>query len=320
MAYDAATGAQKWQTFTIAEEPSPRGRNAAGTQNYGPSGAPIWNSPAIDAKRNQLTIGTGENYSSPADGGSDAIFAMDLQTGAINWIFQATAGDAWNTACGDGDRTNCPAEDGPDFDFGAGTMLVQDTRGRDYVVAGQKSGMVHALDPDSGQLIWQTKVGRGGIHAGVYFGMAAVDGRAIVPISDTPDGRQYAEPARPGMYALDVSSGEYLWQTPAKNVCRPEQRYCNPGYGAAITTTQELVIAGSIDGHLRMFDVANGTVVWDFDANREFASVGGNAARGGAFGGGSAPLAYKGQFIVNSGYGFAGKMPGNALLVFDVKK
>jgi polyvinyl alcohol dehydrogenase (cytochrome) len=319
VAYDARTGEQKWQTFTVAEVPSPRGLNSAGTQNYGPSGAPIWNSPAIDAKRGQLTVGSGENYSSPADGGSDAIFALDLLTGGVNWVFQATVGDAWNTACGEGDRTNCPVEDGPDFDFGAGTLLARDDNGREYVVGGQKSGMVHALDPDTGELIWQTKVGRGGVHAGVYFGLAATQGRVIVPISDTPDGRTYAEPARPGMYALDLRNGEYVWQTPANNVCRDDQRYCNPGYGAAITTTPEIVIAGSIDGHLRMFDVETGKVLWDFDAAKDFPSVGGGTAQGGSFGGGSAPLVYNGQLIVNSGYGFSGKMPGNALLVFEVE-
>lgn len=318
VAYDAHSGAKKWQTFTVVEEPSAQGRNASGTQNYGPSGAPIWNSPAIDVERGQLTIGTGENYSSPADGGSDAIIAMDLVTGEINWVFQATVGDAWNTACGDGDRTNCPAEDGPDFDFGAGTMLARGSNGEDYVVGGQKSGVVHALDPDTGTLRWQTKVGRGGVHAGVYFGMAVTGDKVMVPISDTPDGRTYTEPARPGLYALDLRNGEYVWRAPADNVCRPNQRYCNPGYGAAITTTPELVIAGSIDGHLRMFDVQTGRVLWDFDAVREFPTVGGNTATGGSFGGGSAPLVDQGQLIVNSGYGFSGKMPGNALLVFEV--
>jgi polyvinyl alcohol dehydrogenase (cytochrome) len=318
VAYDARTGAQRWQTFTIAEEASPRGINAAGTQNYGPSGAPVWNSPAIDTRRAQLTVGTGENYSSPADGASDAIFALDLATGKVNWVYQATANDAWNTACGLGDRTNCPAEDGPDFDFGAGTLLAQDEDGRDYVIGGQKSGVVHAVDPDTGKLLWQTKVGRGGVHAGVYFGMAAHAGRLFVPISDTPDGREYPEPARPGMYALDLKSGEFLWRAPAENICRNDQKYCHPGYGGAITVTPELLIAGSIDGHLRMFDPLTGKVLWDMDTDIDFPAVGNGTAQGGSFGGGSAPLAYKGQLIVNSGYGFSGKMPGNALLVFEV--
>ncbi|MGI9327914.1 MAG: PQQ-binding-like beta-propeller repeat protein [Pseudomonadales bacterium] len=318
VAYEANTGEQMWQAFTIPEEPKPQQVNAKGTQNYGPSGAPIWNTPAIDVARNQLTIGTGENYSSPASGESDAIIAFDLDSGKTNWIFQATAGDAWNVACGLTKGANCPQEDGPDFDFGAGTILATDSAGRDYIIAGQKSGVVHAIDPNTGKRIWQRKVGRGGVHAGVYFGMAVQGDRVFVPISDTPDGREYDEPARPGLYALDLKTGEYLWQAPSENICRAEQKFCNPGYAGAITATPELVIAGSIDGHLRMFDAATGKILWDYDTAIEFDAIGGGKAMGGSFGGGSAPVAHNGQLIVNSGYGFALKMPGNALLVFEV--
>ena len=318
VAYDARTGEVRWQAFTVAEEPRLQGVNAAGTQNYGPSGAPIWNSPAIDVERSQLLVGTGENYSSPAEGGSDAIFAFDLATGEVNWVFQATAGDAWNMACGPGDRTNCPVEDGPDYDFGAGTVVTQDADGRDLVVAGQKSGMVHALDAGTGKPVWQTKVGRGGIHGGVYFGLAAGGGRLFVPISDTDDGREYPEPARPGLYALDLRNGEYLWKVPAPEVCRDDQQFCQAGYSQAITATPELVFAGGNDGYMRVFDAASGELLWELDTARDFPAVGGVTAQGGAFGGAAAPVAYQGKLILSSGYGFAGKMPGNALLVFEV--
>jgi polyvinyl alcohol dehydrogenase (cytochrome) len=147
--------------------------------------------------------------------------------------------------------------------------------------------------------------------------MAVQGDRLFVPISDTPDGREYAEDPRPGMYALDLRTGEYLWQAPSANICRDEQTFCQPGYAGAITATPDLVIAGSIDGHLRVFDAGTGEVLWDFDTAIEFNDVSGATARGGSFGGGAAPLAYKGQLIVNSGYGFALKMPGNALLVFE---
>ena len=54
VALDAASGAQIWKTYTIAEEPRPTRKNRIGTQLWGPSGAPIWSSPAVDVKRNAL--------------------------------------------------------------------------------------------------------------------------------------------------------------------------------------------------------------------------------------------------------------------------
>lgn len=317
VAYEATTGKQLWKSFTIPTEPIPQGRNSIGTQNWGPSGAPVWNSPAIDAKRQQLIVGTGENYSSPASGESDALIAFDLESGDINWVFQATEGDAWNVACGEVTGPNCPEENGPDFDFGAGSIVATDTNGRDYILGGQKSGVVHAVSPDTGELIWQTKVGRGGVHAGVYFGMAVQGDRVFVPISDTPDGRDYDEPRQPGMNALNLKTGDFVWRVPAEDVCRDDQMFCQPGYAAAITVTEELVLAGSNDGHFRIYDTDTGDKLWDFDTAVEFPSVDGSIARGGGFGGGAAPLAYQGKLILNSGYGFALKMPGNALLVFE---
>ena len=147
--------------------------------------------------------------------------------------------------------------------------------------------------------------------------MAAAGGRLFVPISDTDDGREYPEPARPGLYALDLRNGEYLWKVPAADVCRDDQEFCQRGYSQAITATPELVFAGGNDGYMRVFDASSGDLLWELDTARDFPALGGVTAQGGAFGGGAAPLAYQGDLILSSGYGFAGKMPGNALLVFE---
>ena len=45
------------------------------------------------------------------------------------------------------DRENCPKEDGPDYDYGSSPILVALPDGRDLLLAGQKSGIVYALDP-----------------------------------------------------------------------------------------------------------------------------------------------------------------------------
>ena len=317
VALDAADGKPLWQTY-MTDLPVPQGVNSVGTKRFGPSGIALWNSPAIDAKRDRLYIGTGDNYSTPTSPYSDAILALDLKTGRVAWSYQAVEKDAWNVACGAADKTNCPPENGPDYDFGAGAVLAHASDGRDYVLAGQKSGLLYAVDPDSGKLVWKTRVGRGGVKGGIYFGLAVVGDTVFVPVTDVPDGRTYSEPARPGLYAIDIRTGRYRWQAPSADVCggRP---FCHAGYAAAITATPELVLAGASDGHLRAYDDASGKVVWDYDTARSFTAVNGATAHGGGMGGGAAPIAYKGEVVTNSGYGFAGGMPGNALLVFEAR-
>ena len=104
---------------------------------------------------------TGDSYSDPAASTSDAFVAFDLKTGKLLWSRQTTAGDAFTVDCGlpDAMRTNCPEAKGPDFDFGSSPILVELPNGRAALIAGQKSGVVHAVDPDrNGAILWQTPV------------------------------------------------------------------------------------------------------------------------------------------------------------------
>jgi polyvinyl alcohol dehydrogenase (cytochrome) len=318
VAYEAATGRRVWQTFTIDTPAAVTGKNPSGTDMYGPSGAPIWNSPAIDAKRGQLYVGTGENYSSPATLTSDAIIAIDLKTGKVNWSFQATPNDAWNVSCDSKTPDNCPKEDGPDFDFGAATMVASLSDGRDLVLGGQKSGMVWALDPDTGKLVWNQKVGRGGIQGGIHFGMAAEGDTLYVPVSDGEDGRTYPEERRPGLYGLDMKTGEYVWKSPAVDVCNGRE-FCERGISGAVTAIPGMVIAGGMDGMLRIHDGETGAVLWEYDTTGEVTSIAGTKAHGGSIGGASGPIVVDGRLYVNSGYGIYGHMPGNVLLVFGTE-
>ena len=117
VALDAATGKPIWKTLTIPEDPAPTKKNKVGTQLWGPSGAPVWSSPAIDVRRNALYVTTGDNYSDPPSRMSDAFVAMDLDSGTILWWKQMTPNDAYTSACRLPDKTNCPDSNGPDFDF-----------------------------------------------------------------------------------------------------------------------------------------------------------------------------------------------------------
>jgi polyvinyl alcohol dehydrogenase (cytochrome) len=315
VALDAATGKEKWRTY-LADKATVRGTGADGVEKFGPSGVAVWNSPAIDAGRGQLYVATSDNYSAPATDLSDSIVALDLATGAIRWHYQALAGDMWNVACFSKTSSAGPENAGPDFGFGAAAILARASDGREYVLAGQKSGWAFAVDPDTGKLAWKRRVGRGGVGAGIYFGMAAADGRLFVPVTDRADGKDYGFPASPGLHALDIASGAFVWHAPAQDVCDGKPG-CDPGYGSAITATSELVLTGADDGHMRIHDAATGAKLWDLDTTRAFPTVNGTTAHGGAIGGGAAPLVYKNLVLISSGYSYGSKMAGNLLLVYE---
>ena len=212
--FDLATGKKLW-TGTTMEPAQPTRLGRTGTQQWGPSGAIIWSTPIVDPKRNQIYAGTGENVSWPATDTSDAIIAYDINTGERRWVFQATKADIWNYACGRR-AANCdwPGEyHSPDHDFGAISMLIKRQDGSELVIAGQKSGVVWALNPDNGQLVWSNKVGRGSANGGVHWGMAFDGTRVFVPNNDSnrPSGPGENPAWGPGINALNAMTGEIEW-------------------------------------------------------------------------------------------------------------
>ena len=317
-AVDAKTGKLKWRHYAIAEEPKRIEEN--GRVSYAPSGAPMWTSPTIDAPRGVLYAGTGENYSSPADGNSDSILALDLKSGKRVWHRQTIRGDAWNAACMMKDNPNCPKERGPDFDHSSSMLLIDLPGGEQVLAVGHKNGKVYGLDPDAnGKLLWETKVGRGSIQGGVHFGMAAQGTTVYVPINDMNNTRngEYLDPklARPGMHAMDARTGKKLWSTIQKNQCGKDRPFCDPGISAAVTAIPGAVIAGHMDGYVRAYDRATGKRLWQFNTAREFDAINGMPGKGGSMSGPGAAVG-GGYVAINSGYGLYSHEPGNLLLVF----
>jgi polyvinyl alcohol dehydrogenase (cytochrome) len=322
VALDASNGARVWKTFTI-EEPQKRAKNRIGTQLWGPSGAPIWSSPAIDVQKNAVYVTTGNNYSGPATNRSDAFVAFDMTSGTILWSRQTTASDDWNTACRLTDQTNCTNKDAPDHDFASPPILVSLANGRRAIVAGQKSGVVHALDPDrGGEILWQERVGKGGINGGVQWGSASDGSNVYVALSDL--GR-FAVPnsqatipdpeAGGGMFAMSLESGKRVWETPAPRACKNRER-CSPAQSAAVSAIPGVVFSGAIDGHLRAYSTATGAILWDVDTVQTYQTTNGVPARGGSLNV-AGPAISGGTVIINSGYVQNG-MPGNALLAYTV--
>jgi polyvinyl alcohol dehydrogenase (cytochrome) len=323
VAVNAANGDEIWRTSMIPEPATPRAKNAKGTQLWGPSGAAVWSSPTIDGPTNSIYVATGDAYSAPAAQLTDAIVALDLDTGAIKWANQVTAGDAFNMACGSTDTTNCPEKAGPDHDFGQSPILIALPNGKRAIVAGQKSGVVHAFDPDaSGRKLWSVTVGRGGELGGIEWGSATDGALMFVPLSDitfkepTVRGRGgLNSEVGGGLFALRLEDGTQAWMA-RPNGCG-DKASCSPALSAPAAVAAGAVFAGSIDGHFRAFSTSDGRVLWDVDTARDFDTVNGVKARGGSIDVGGPAIA-NGVVVTTSGYGQWGGMRGNVLLVFSV--
>ena len=317
-AIDASNGERVWKTYTIPEEPLPQRFNANGVQLYGPSGAGIWSAPTIDTQLGRVYVTTGDNYSDPPTGDSDAIIAYDLETGRRLWSQQFTEGDAYNMSCNQrSDGINCPDANGPDLDFGSSAILVSSDRGQRFLVAGQKSGEVHAVDPDrNGAILWQRRAGVGGMLGGIQFGMAADARNVYVAVSD------YIGPTRSkggGITAFRITDGEKLWHTPG-TPCPSARKGCSPAQSAAVTVIPGVVFSGALDGFIRAYSTEDGSVRWSYDTVRDYpGSVNGVGTRGGSING-PGPAVVDGMLYVNSGYGAFGSIPGNAFLAFGVEK
>jgi polyvinyl alcohol dehydrogenase (cytochrome) len=235
--------------------------------------------------------------------------------------------DAFNAACMVGASSNCPEADGPDLDFGSSAILRILPSGRRILLAGQKSGVLHALDPDrKGAVAWERRVGKGSALGGIQWGPAADNDNIYVALSDIGiklhqqaggattvelNGQQGG-----GIFALELATGQQRWAT-APAGCEG-RRHCSPAQSAAVSVIPGAVFSGSVDGHLRAYSTQEGRVLWDFDTEREFKTTNAIEAKGGSIDGpGGGPTIAGGMVFLGSGYSLWGGTPGNVLLAFS---
>ncbi len=317
VALDARTGKHRWKTYTVAESAKPTTKNSVGTQLYGPAGGAIWNTPTIDTKRNVLYVGTGNNFAPPATALSDSLLALDLDTGRVRWSRQITENDIWNGSCRAPNREAavCPDKDAPDFDFTGSSLLVDAGGGRQLIVVGNKSGVIFAFDPDAGgRIVWERRVAQGSSSGGVFWG-SATDGVHIYAanadfVADSPG-------ASGGMNAVELRTGRIVWSVPGAGCAN--RKPCKPSQSAAVTAIPGVVFSGTMDGRLRAYSTRDGSLLWEYDTAREFATINHIPANGGSLSNGGAAVV-DGIVFVNSGYSHhGGILPGNVLLAFAVE-
>jgi polyvinyl alcohol dehydrogenase (cytochrome) len=331
-ALDASTGKTIWKTYTIAEQPFVVGKNSRGIDMLAPAGAGIWVTPILDVKRRALYFGTGNAFSgSPKT--ANAVMAVNMDTGKVLWSMQALPLDVWHNGCPQtipgraagaaraggppaaaaGARAggrgipyppeNCPNPTGPDWDFSASSALATTADGRDVIIAPQKQGLVWALNPDTGAVLWKQDVAReiAGGRGETLFG-GAVDRE-----------KAYFGLVSGAHLALDLKTGEEVWYSP---IVRPPGRENKRGVVGAVTLIPGVLLSGAGDGVVRAVSSKTGQLLWQFDTAREFTTVNGVAARGGSLASGG-PTVANGMVFIGSGYpGFQGGDPGNVLLAF----
>ena len=317
-ALDAATGRLVWR-YSVTPGPAHRfATNSAGHAMYGPAGGAIWDAPTVDGKRPLVFVGTGASYTDLDLPPADALLALDERTGALRWSRQMMRADSYIVGCTEGPpAANCPTHPGPDADFGASVILQKLPDGHDILLAGQKSGEVYGLDPDSGRTVWTRRVSPGGALGGVEFGMAASPDLVFVPASDVfvP----YGAEAQPGVSALRVADGSLAWQFRAPTLpCGWANPFCSPAMSQAVSAIPGAVFGASMDGRFRALDARTGAVLWQFDtAVQPVSTVSGSKATGGVMDG-AGPTVAGGVVYVNSGYQGRSGRAGTVLMAFSV--
>jgi polyvinyl alcohol dehydrogenase (cytochrome) len=277
----------------------------------------VWNSPTVDPLRNALYFGTGDATTPPSPPTTDAIMAVDLDTGERLWSYQATENDVFMGGCGQENRSlACPDPMGPDADIGNSPILTTLPDGRRALLGGTKGGDLFALDPDdNGALIYRVGAsgnppigpsgGRGGRGAGsIVWGGAADSERAYYGIG------------RGGLAGIDLSTGVNEWIFTAPE---PPEGGRGGSLGAAPTVIPGVVFEGASDGMLYAVSSADGALLWEFDTSGEFDTVNGVAAHGGAITSTGATVS-GGMVLIGSGYAISsGASGGNVLLAFEVE-
>ena len=321
---DAKTGNIIWNHRVLEEAKYVGKVFVTRTKKFAPAGAAVWNAPGVDLVNKRIFFGTGQSTQSPASEFSDAIITLDLETGKRIWSTQTLSGDAHNVACEIPvvKRLSCPDEDGPDFDFGASVIQSKTSNGESILLAGQKSGWVFGLNNDTGVIKWKTRVGRGGTLGGIHFGMATDDSKLFVPVSDREIGRTYDWEKRPGLYALDIDTGDLIWSYQLDDICKDREAVsgegrCNTGFSAPVSVAGDVLFAGALDGRFSAHSTEDGSKLWEFDTLRSFRTVNNFPAVGGSIDAAGAVIVDNWVFI-NSGYSTHGQMAGNVLLAFSI--
>ena len=265
-ALDASSGETLWQFDTTTD-------NLWGNPRIN-SGGGIWYPPSFD-ETGGMYFGVGnaapwpgiEEYpnGSSRPGANDyasSMVALERATGAIRWHYNASEHDLL-----DHDFQNSPLL----------TEVKTTTGGRKLAIGSGKTGTVVAVDRMSGEVVWETRVGRHdgddreslpdqsaaifpGAWGGILTPLACADGRVFAPVIDMSTNYSSTAYDRMSMFdftnakgvfvALDLMTGSVIWQT----------EISSPPMGGA-TIINDLVVFSTLDGRIHGLNVENGSLL-----------------------------------------------------------
>lgn len=265
-ALDAKTGKKVWSFNTVP--------NSLWGDKKVNSGGGLWYWPSFDGK-GSMYFGVGNPAPFPGVPGkpwgssrpgpnlyTNSMVKLNAKTGKMEWYYQQTPHDVY------------------DWDFQDPPVLVT-VAGRNLAIGAGKSGIVVALDAQTGKPVWKLPVGkhngrdddglkamRGeklkdglvypGYLGGVIAPMAANKTTLFVPVVNSPvtvtkgvelgegNGENAGE-----LVAIDIASGKQIWNA----------KFKSPAYGAPVAVN-DLVFATSFEGLVHAFDARTGGEVW----------------------------------------------------------
>jgi alcohol dehydrogenase (cytochrome c) len=267
-ALNAKTGKVLW-SFVETKVPSTRGLGGS----LGTGGS--WGAPAV-APNGTVYLGTGNGYQAATSAikhpaqllYDDSTVALDPNTGAVKWYYQATPDDFY------------------DWDMQISPIYVPSgVHGEPTVLDGSKDGQVYAMNANTGRLFWKAPVGKHNGHdndgqlalegkfhpkfpyivwpgdlGGIETNMAYANGVVYAGFVNAPQqitngpfdsGTAPTVKTSGGMAAIDVATGKKLWQTALPSFA----------LGAA-TVTNNLVFTAEISGKVVAFNRSTGKIVW----------------------------------------------------------
>jgi polyvinyl alcohol dehydrogenase (cytochrome) len=231
-AYDAKTGKEKWRFYTTPGDPT-----------SGP-GVGIWSTPAVDRERGLLYVGSGNTYAEPTAPLADSILAINYKTGKLKWSKQFTYPDVFSAG----------NPRGKDADVGASPNLWT-SKGRAFVGAGDKGGVYHALDRDTGKVVWETTLTPGSVFGGEIGSAALVDGK-LVAVSNVGNPATNSPTNVAKVFALDPAKGRVLWEA---------QDFAGKIF-APVGAVPGVAFVGTDTGLLAALDTRDGKQLWTQNA------------------------------------------------------